>query len=34
MFPQPRHEATEGYEVPHESLNILNIAHLTHFGNG
>jgi hypothetical protein len=32
--PQPGHEAAEGCEAPQESLNVLNVPDLTHFGNG
>jgi hypothetical protein len=34
VFPQLGHEAAEGYEAPQESLNVLNIPDLAHFGNG
>jgi hypothetical protein len=28
------HESAEGYEAPHESLNIFNVLDWTHLGDG
>jgi hypothetical protein len=33
-LPQLGHEAAEGYETPHESLNVLDISDLAHFSDG